>query len=178
MGSVRLTLCTGLLAAVALTPAAHAADGADVSVTPSSPAPGGTVALRVGGCDARTATAVSDAFAGDLTLSGSGGTLTGESRVRTSAAAGPHDVTITCGATRLTGTITVSTAGQSATSPDSPASPVAPVPAGGGGTAHFASADAQVPLPGTAHAVIGLVLAGLAAVTVGLRSARRSRGAD
>ncbi|GAA4822117.1 hypothetical protein [Streptomyces ziwulingensis] len=58
------------------------------------------------------------------------------------------------------------------------ASPIAPVAAGGGGTALAAGDDAQADGPGTAHAVTGLVLAGVAAVAVALRSARRSRGTD
>ncbi|MFJ3229534.1 hypothetical protein [Streptomyces sp. NPDC086787] len=180
MGSVRLTLCTGILAAVALTPTAYAADGGSVSVTPSSAAPGGDVALRVTGCGARTGTAVSDVFVSDSTLTGSGGSLGGESKVRSSATPGRYDVRVSCGATQVKGTLTVTAGGAGAVGPDADAaSPVAPVPAGGGGMAtHFASVDAHADGPGTAQAVVGLVLAGLAAVTVGLRSARRSRGSD
>ncbi|MFJ6634101.1 hypothetical protein ACIQMR_22345 [Streptomyces sp. NPDC091376] len=64
--------------------------------------------------------------------------------------------------------------------PDPAQTPVAPVRAGGGGAAtepaaaHAAkSADTQG--PGTPHTVIGLVLAGVAAVAVAFRSARRRR---
>ncbi|MBZ3901014.1 hypothetical protein [Streptomyces griseiscabiei] len=77
--------------------------------------------------------------------------------------------------------------------PSAPASPVAPVRAGGGGAAaDLAAADlagARGPAgpagsmdnarhagPGTRHAVVGLVLAGVAAVAVVARGARRSRG--
>ncbi|KAA0930388.1 hypothetical protein [Streptomyces apricus] len=57
-----------------------------------------------------------------------------------------------------------------------PASPVAPVHAGGGGTSRLAAAEARSEGPGTRHAVVGLVLAGVAAVAVAVRSARRARG--
>ncbi|MFE0509775.1 hypothetical protein ACFW2E_07570, partial [Streptomyces sp. NPDC058964] len=136
MGSLRLTLCTGILAAVTLIPTAHAAEGGGVSVTPSSPAPGADVALRVSGCGGRTATAVSDAFVSDITLAGTDGTLAGESRIRSSATPGRYDVRVSCGGARVQGTITVAAAGSGAEDPSAGlASPVAPVPAGGGGTA-------------------------------------------
>ncbi|WP_234021086.1 hypothetical protein [Streptomyces sp. 142MFCol3.1] len=52
--------------------------------------------------------------------------------------------------------------------PDVPASPVAPVHAGGGGTVLLATPDARAAGPGTRQAVIGLVLAGVAAVAVAI----------
>ncbi|MCX4823333.1 hypothetical protein OG883_26305 [Streptomyces sp. NBC_01142] len=57
------------------------------------------------------------------------------------------------------------------------ASPVAPVQAGGGGTASLAAEHAvqENRGPGTPHTVIGLLLAGVAAVAVAFRSARRRR---
>ena len=55
-----------------------------------------------------------------------------------------------------------------------PASPVAPVRAGGGGTARAAETRSEG--PGTRHAVVGLVLAGVAAVSVVVGRARRGRG--
>ncbi|MFE7841279.1 hypothetical protein ACFU53_36080 [Streptomyces sp. NPDC057474] len=75
----------------------------------------------------------------------------------------------------------------------SPASPVAPVRAGGGGAAAQLAAadpadargsadpansmdDARHTGPGARHAVVGLVLAGVAAVAVVARGARRGRG--
>lgn len=81
----------------------------------------------------------------------------------------------------------------SPSSPSSPASPVAPVRAGGGGAAERLVAagpvdargsadpansmdDARRTGPGTRHAVVGLVLAGVAAAAVVARSARRGRG--
>lgn len=56
------------------------------------------------------------------------------------------------------------------------ASPVAPVRAGGGGKTGTAMA-ADKAGPSTPHTVIGLVLAGVAAVAVAVRSARRRRSA-
>ncbi|MEU6376895.1 hypothetical protein [Streptomyces sp. NPDC046909] len=185
MGSPRLTLRTGRLAATAAataaivvtaglalpTPAAHAADGGGVSVTPSSPASGTDIALRVSGCAGRTGTAVSAAFVADVRLTGAEGTLVGETRVRTELKAGSYDVQVTCGDLSRKGSLTV----VPEASPYS--SPVAPVHAGGGGTAHLASVDARAAGPGTGQAVTGLVLAGVAAGVVVFRRARRSRGA-
>ncbi|WP_329033196.1 hypothetical protein OIE71_11490 [Streptomyces sp. NBC_01725] len=56
------------------------------------------------------------------------------------------------------------------------ASPVAPVRAGGGGRT-ISTAAADEAGPSTPHTVIGLVLAGVAAVAVAVRSARRKRSA-
>jgi hypothetical protein len=202
MGSLRLTLCTGLLAACALTPAAYAADGdgAGFSATPSSPAPGADVALRMTGCAGRTATAVSTAFVADVRLAGADGTLAGDTRVRASAEPGPYDVNITCGDFMIKSKITVVSQSQSKSQPHSqsqphsespssvtpvapalpvtPASPVAPVHAGGGGTAHFATVDVSEAGPGKGQAVTGFVLVGVAAAAVALLGARRSRGTD
>ncbi|WDF38371.1 hypothetical protein PBV52_16985 [Streptomyces sp. T12] len=173
MGSLRVTLCAiAALGAVAATPAAYAADGG-VSVSPSSPRPGGDVALRMSGCPHRTATAVSAAFVADARLTAAAdGTLVGESRIRSALTAGTYDVKVACGDASRTGAVTVVRKGAQ---PSAPASPVAPVPAGGGGTAHAAVVDARAAGPGTAHTVTGLVLAGVAATAVALRSARRRR---
>jgi hypothetical protein len=190
MGSLRITFCTAVLALTALTaltPAAHAADGAGFSVTPSSPAPGTDVALRVGGCPGRTGTAVSAAFVADVRLTAADGSLVGESRVRSTLTPGSYDVRVTCGDSHRTETVTVAEKAmekgtekstEKGAEPAAPASPTAPVLAGGGGTAHLAAVDAREAGPGTAHTVTGLVLAGVAAVAVALRSARRSRGTD
>ncbi|TLQ45690.1 hypothetical protein [Streptomyces marianii] len=63
--------------------------------------------------------------------------------------------------------------------PDPAESPVAPVRAGGGGAAERLAAQsaksADTQGPGTPHTVIGLLLAGAAAVAVAFRSARRRR---
>lgn len=71
--------------------------------------------------------------------------------------------------TKVSGTVTVVGRGQ--------ASPLAPVRAGGGGTAARTDREAHQEGPGIVHAVIGLVLAAVAAVAVGFRSARRRRPA-
>ncbi|MFJ5302250.1 hypothetical protein [Streptomyces sp. NPDC088350] len=186
MGSLKVTLCATAAIFAALTPTAYAADGGEVSVTPASPAPGADVALRISGCAGTTGTAASDAFVADARLAGAAGTLAGETRVRGTLEPGDYDVRITCGSVTVKGAIkVVGNASQSPsesptapTAPAAPASPVAPVHAGGGGTAHLAAVDARAAGPGTGHAVVGLLLAGVAAAAVALRGARRSRRAD
>ncbi|KAF5997017.1 hypothetical protein ACFTZF_34795 [Streptomyces mirabilis] len=186
----RLTLCAGAVLAAAFTPAAYAADGG-VSVSPVSPAPGSDVQLRALGCTGTTGTAVSTAFVADARLTGQGGVLVGDTRVRSSATPGSYEVKVSCDGrqNRVSGTVTVTAPGgptslrsvlavptaltSALALPNGLASPVAPVHAGGGGTAHFASVDARSSSPGTKHAVIGLVLASAAAVAVAVRSARR-----
>ncbi|MBC2904991.1 hypothetical protein [Streptomyces cupreus] len=178
MGSLKVTLCAGVaVIAAAITPAAYAADGGGgIAVNPASPAPGADVALRVTGCEERTASAVSAAFVSDvkLTVTSEEGTLVGESRIRSSLEIGSYDITVICGDTRRTVALPVGE------TPSAPSSPVAPVKAGGGGAAAHIAADedARTTGPGTAHAVTGLVLAGVAATAVALRSARRSRRTD
>ncbi|MEU8572656.1 hypothetical protein [Streptomyces asoensis] len=175
-----------------------------VSVTPSVPGPGDEVTLKVSGCAGRTATAASDAFVADARLVGGGGadgTLVGDTRVRSSIGAGTYDVRISCVDFTVKGRIRIVTSKpaeplpQSPQSPQSPrsaepggpsvpASPVAPVHAGGGGTAPLGplaavdeeQADARG--PGTAQAVVGLVLAGVAAAAVALRGVQRRRRAE
>ncbi|MFF4034061.1 hypothetical protein ACFYZ2_30645 [Streptomyces sviceus] len=184
MGSLRLTLCTAALAVAALAPAAQAAqaaDGGGVSVTPSTPAPGADLALRVTGCAGRTAIAASAAFVADARLTGAGGSLAGETRVRSSIEPGPYDVRITCADLEMKGRITVAAAkgGTTPAAPAAPTTPAAPVDAGGGWTAtHLSAMEPHAVTPGTGHAVTGLVLAGVAAVAVVLRRSRRSRGTD
>ncbi|MCW5252669.1 MULTISPECIES: hypothetical protein [unclassified Streptomyces] len=181
MGSTKVTLCAAAALAALLTTPAHAADG--VSVTPSSPAPGGDVTLRVPDCTERTAVAVSAAFESDvrLTLTARDGVLTGSSRVRTSVSAGVYAVRVTCGDRARQGTLTVTEPRHRPTGPAAPATPVAPVDAGGGGTAGLAAAGAgdgaRADGPGTPHTVTGLALGGLAALAVALRGLRgRRRG--
>ncbi|MEV1077165.1 hypothetical protein AB0I98_02740 [Streptomyces sp. NPDC050211] len=200
MGPLNVTLCAGAAIFAALTPAAHAADGGGLSVTPASPAPGTDIALRTTGCSTTTGTAASAAFVADARLTGSGGTLVGETRVSSSIRAGTYDVRVTCAGVQTKGALTVVAKtppktppkAQPHTQPSAPlqpaapapaSSPVAPVQAGGGGAARLgaeaeADAEADEAGPGTGHAVTGLVLAGVAAVAVALRSARRSRGTD
>lgn len=64
--------------------------------------------------------------------------------------------------------------------PSHHASPVAPVSAGGGGTAVLAADEREAEREGPAavHAVVGLVLAGVAAVIVAYRSVRRQRASS
>jgi len=178
MGSLKVTLCVGAAVFAALTPTAYAADGGTVSVTPASPAPGAEIALRISGCAGTTGSAASDAFVAEAKLVGAGGTLAGETRVRSSLEPGSYDVKITCGSVTVKGAIRVVANASASPSAQPPASPVAPVHAGGGGTAHLAAVDARAAGPGTAHAVVGLLLAGVAAAAVALRSARRSRRKD
>ncbi|MEU6283805.1 hypothetical protein [Streptomyces sp. NPDC047028] len=192
MGSLRLTLCTGLLVTAALTPTAYAADaGRDVSVTPASPAPGADVTLQVRGCSGRQGTAASAVFVSDARLTGTQGKLAGDTRVRTTARPGAYDVQITCADYVIKGKITVvakaalGNSGHSTVPAPSappvpsaaPASPVAPVDAGGGG-AYFATVDTSSTGPGTGQAVTGLVLAAVAAVSVALLGARRRRSGN
>ncbi|MEU6521770.1 hypothetical protein ABZ892_02725 [Streptomyces sp. NPDC046924] len=164
MGSVRRALCTGVLAATALTPAAHAADGADgVPVTPATPAPGTDVTLEVA---ERTAVAVSSAFVSEVRLTVADGVLTGESRVRSTLTAGTYSVRVDCGKSARQGAITVAPA----------ASPVAPVDAGGGGTARTVAADESGEGPGTAQTTTGLFLAAAATAAVVRSRVRQNRG--
>ncbi|MFG2134185.1 hypothetical protein ACGFNV_41385 [Streptomyces sp. NPDC048751] len=197
MRSLKVTLCAGAAVTVAaLAPTAYAADGPGLSVTPSTPAPGTDIGVRVSGCTGTTATAASAAFVTDAHLSGGEGTLVGETRVRSSVRAGSYDVRVSCAGSDLKGALTVVTRpvghGPHRSTPSPHTSPVAPVHAGGGGTAHLSSSvadssvadssvdvdDARAAGPGAAQAVTGLVLAGVAAVAVALRSVRRSRGTD
>ena len=191
MGFVRLTLCAGAAVVAALTPVpvAFAADGG-VSVSPASPAPGSDVRLVVRGCTGKTGTAKSEAFVADVLLAvrERDGALVGGSRVRSSLTPGTYDVTVGCGGQegKVRGVIAVAVkeADEGAAEPSAAtsrpaASPVAPVPAGGGGAAEELAADeARGAGPGTRQAVVGLVLAGVAAVVVVVRGFRRGRGTD
>ncbi|MGW0614194.1 hypothetical protein [Streptomyces sp. NPDC002788] len=108
MGSLRVTVCTSVLAVVALTPVAHAADGGGVTVTPATPAPGSDVTLRLTDCAERTAVAASKAFVADARLTViDGRELAGDSRVRSTLEPGTYAVQVTCGSGERTGTFTV-----------------------------------------------------------------------
>ncbi|WP_159767813.1 hypothetical protein [Streptomyces sp. HM190] len=225
MGSLRLTLCTGAVAAAALTAPAFAVDAADagnVSVVPATPAPGTDIQVRAKGCEGRSGTAASSAFVADAQLTVLGGErtriLSGETRIRSSLKPGTYGVRVSCDGTedKVKGTIEVgdgkqpparpsakpsakpsvrpSASARPSGRPSAPASPVAPVRAGGGGAAALLAArpvapadaaasadgahsmDARNTGPGARHAVIGLVLAGVAAAVVVVRGARRGRG--
>ncbi|MDW4908055.1 hypothetical protein RB628_22580 [Streptomyces sp. ADMS] len=193
MGSLRITLCAGAVVAAALAavPVAYAADGG-VTVTPASPAPGSDLRLVVRGCTGKTGTAKSEAFVADVLLAAQGqdGALVGGSRVRSSLTPGTYDVTVGCDGQdgKVKGTIAVVAEEARKPPPAEPsgaaASPVAPVPAGGGGAAaelaaaERLAADAKSTGPGTGQTVVGLVLAGVAAVVVVVRGFRRGRGTD
>lgn len=185
MGSLRLTLCTGVLAGTAtLTPVAHAADGG-LSVTPATPAPGGELGLRVTGCTGQAGVATSAAFVTEARLSGPDGTLTGETRIRsTLPPERSYQVTVVCdgadGPKSITAPLTLtdgSTSPSGGEHPSGHASPIAPVRAGGGGTARLAAGDEDTRAagPNAAHAVTGLVLAGAAGVAVKVLGGRRGR---
>ncbi|MFE9772973.1 hypothetical protein ACFYOV_15055 [Streptomyces sp. NPDC005931] len=182
MGSLRFTLCTTVLAAAALAPAAYAADDGGISVTPTAPAPGTDVTLKVAECTERTAVAVSAAFVSEVRLTVADGVLVGESRVRSSLTAGVYDVKVNCGEKERKGLITVAPAhhrpGNTTEPPtgrDTP-SPVAPVAAGGGGTARLSATDTDEEGPGTGQVVTGLLLASVAGAAVVRGRVRRSRG--
>lgn len=163
MGSLRVTVCAGVLAAAALTPttyaayAAYAADTGDagekgatgragktasVAVTPATAAPGTDITLRVTGCAQRTAVAASPAFVADarLTVADAVRELAGESRVRSTLTPGTYPVRVVCGDTERTGTLTVRTNDR----PSAPGTGGAP-PASGTGEVPPASGTGEVP---------------------------------
>ncbi|MZE71327.1 hypothetical protein GTW93_20550, partial [Streptomyces sp. SID5789] len=87
----------------------YATDGGGVSVSPSSPAPGGDVELRVPDCTERTAVAVSAAFVSEarLTVAADDGVLVGTGTVRSGMEAGVYAVRVTCGGDAREGTVNV-----------------------------------------------------------------------
>ncbi|MEU5954023.1 hypothetical protein [Streptomyces sp. NPDC047525] len=156
---------------VVVTTPAHAHDEGKVhaTVTPSSADPGAKVEISVTGCDGTTGSAGSGAFTGDAKLTGRDGdkyALNGSAKIR-DGVEGSYDVTVICDGHPHQGVGTVQVGRHQQ-------EPVSPVRAGGGGTAQLA-AHSQETGPGTRHAVIGLVLAGVAAVAVAFRSVRRRR---
>ncbi|WP_425833327.1 hypothetical protein [Streptomyces fractus] len=174
-----------VLVAAPATPAtaAQAADGgAAITFTPRAAPAGTDVDLRVSGCDGTTGSASSAAFVAPARLAPSADdpTLFAEARVKSSAAPDAYRVSVTCDGVdgKVTGTLTVLGPDASPTP-----SPTALVHAGGGGTAahrqalavHQDPAAAPSEGPGTRHALIGLGLAAIAAVSVAVRSVRRRR---
>lgn len=173
--------------------AAQAHDAVKVTVTPSTIAPGGEIELKVDGCTSSSGWATSDAFVAKADLSGGEGghsksPIYGETTVKSSVKSGTYKINVHCGGREHSGTGSfqvVHTSGgrpdHHSGHPDHPtwaASPVAPVRAGGGGTAVLAAGDhekAEQSGPGTPQAVIGLALAGVAALAVVIRSVRRQR---
>ncbi len=83
-------------------------------------------------------------------------------------------------ATQPTGAAASQPASAAASRPAQQETPVAPVRAGGGGTAPLAVEEVhtQDAGPGTPHTIVGLVLAGIAAVAVAMRTSRRRRRPD
>ncbi|MFG2647201.1 hypothetical protein [Streptomyces sp. NPDC048436] len=171
--TLRGIAAVAVLAALPVTAAtpAHAHDQGKVhaTVTPSSAAPGAQVEVSVSGCDGTTGSAGSGAFNGEAKLTGRDGekyTLNGSAMVKNDIA-GTYDITVICDGHPHQGVGSLQVVQQHS-------APVSPVHAGGGGTARLAT-QTQEAGPGTRHAVIGLVLAGVAAVAVALRSVRRRR---
>jgi hypothetical protein len=193
MGSLQLTLCAGAVVAGALTPVPASAlpMDTDVSVTPSNPTPGSEIQVRARGCATGTSgtAAASRAFVADALLAGRTGELVGETRIRSTLTPGTYDIKVTCGGLgdkaddaaepgkvdEATGTLTVvkKPPAPAPAAPSAHQSPTAPVSAGGGGTARLSSVEERAEGPGTPHTVVGLVLAGVAAVAVAVRSVRR-----
>ncbi|MFJ6512170.1 hypothetical protein ACIQMO_05690 [Streptomyces sp. NPDC091406] len=185
MRSIPLTFCAAAAAALIAVPAPAALAspaapaGEDdrrtgtVSITPSTIAPGGQVELWVDACGkGRRAKGNSDAFASVAHFRPADDNgLYAEARIRSDAEPRSYDVWVTCedSGGKATGTLTVIHHNRP--------SPAAPVKAGGGGTATLAERSTEAQGPGTRHAVIGLVLAAVAAVAVALRTSRRRRDA-
>ncbi|MFF2325525.1 MULTISPECIES: hypothetical protein [unclassified Streptomyces] len=194
MRSISLTFCAAAVVAAVLVPApaAPADTGSGtgtgsgttsesdrtgsgsrttLSVTPPSAAPGGDVALRLDACGGKEATGTSDAFVSEarFTAATDGG-LVANARIGSDTTPGDYDVRIVCAddkGTKVSGTVTVAARDQ--------ATPLAPVRAGGGATAVVNEREARQEGPGAVHAVIGLALAAVAAVSVAFRTARRRR---
>ncbi|WP_246201488.1 hypothetical protein [Streptomyces alboniger] len=152
---------------------AHEDGAVRATVAPAGAAAGATVEVSVSGCEGTTGSAGAGAFEGDAQLTARDGgkdSLHGKAKIR-GGVSGSYDVTVICDGHphQRAGTVRVVQR-----NPE----PVSPVRAGGGGTAQFtsvASAGADEAGPGTRHAVTGLVLAGVAAVAVAVRSVRRRR---
>lgn len=174
----------GAALALALVPgaAAFAHDGVQVTVTPSTAAPGADVDVRAQGCEGTTGAAKSPAFVADAELTGRDGgdhAVFGGATVRTGLEDGTYKVSVTCDGHDHpdVGTLTVRRHHER---PTHPPVPVAPVRAGGGGTAAFAAPAAPGVAQtasedglGTPYTLLGLGMAGAAAVAVAFRSSRR-----
>ncbi|GHG03047.1 hypothetical protein [Streptomyces hydrogenans] len=162
---------------------AFAHDGVQVTVTPSTAAPGADVDVRAQGCKGTTGAAKSPAFVADAELTGRDGgdhAVFGGATVRTGLEDGTYKVSVTCDGHDHpdVGTLTV----RHHERPTHRPVPVAPVRAGGGGTAAFAAPAAPGVAQtasedglGTPYTLLGLGMAGAAAVAVAFRSSRRRR---
>ncbi|CAM5339782.1 hypothetical protein GCM10010329_36630 [Streptomyces spiroverticillatus] len=174
MRSSQLTLCAGAVLAAVLVPAhtalAAVADNEEshgsVTVTPSTIAAGGEVDLRVSVCGGKKAIGTSEAFSSPAYFNpAADGGLFAEARIRSDASGRDYGITVKCedGPGSASGNVTVV---------HRRIDPTAPVRAGGGGTALAAESDG----PGTPHTLIGLGLAGAAAIAIAGRSVRKRRG--
>ncbi|MDX3070005.1 hypothetical protein PV518_49180, partial [Streptomyces sp. ND04-05B] len=132
MGSSRVALCAGTLFAAALAVSvspALAADPGRVSAVPASPPPGSDIRVRAAGCAGESATAASEAFVADALLTrpgdGSLGTLTGDTRVRSSLRPGTYELRVTCPGVEdgIRGTLRVGGGRSEAAGPSAPAPP-------------------------------------------------------
>ncbi|MGI5398732.1 hypothetical protein ACQEVG_04585 [Streptomyces sp. CA-135486] len=181
----------GAAAVLVLAPTATGAY-ADESVraTVAPAVPGGEVEIHVQGCRGTTGAVMSQAFVADAELSGrQGSELFAETTVKSNAGPGTYDVSVTCdgrdhAASGRAQVVRNLPTKAPAHEPTDLRTPVAPVRAGGGGAAALAAHDAHGARgaadpaeagPGTGHAVMGLVLAGVAALAVGFRSSRLRR---
>ncbi|MFF8804901.1 hypothetical protein [Streptomyces omiyaensis] len=179
----------GAALALVLAPAAGTAlahDGVQATATPSTAAPGADVDVRVKGCEGTTGAARSPAFVADAELTGRDGgayALFGGATLRTGLEDGTYRLSVTCDGHdhHDVGTLTVRRHQQPTHRP-APVTPVAPVRAGGGGTAAFAAPVAPGVAQtasgdglGTPYTLLGLGMAGAAAVAVAFRSSRRRR---
>ncbi|MFF5502392.1 hypothetical protein ACF1E9_04570 [Streptomyces roseolus] len=174
-----------VLAPGAATALAH--DGVQVTLTPSTAAPGADVDVRAQGCEGTTGAAKSPAFVADAELTGRDGgarALFGGATVRTGLQDGTYRITVTCDGHDHpdVGTLTVRHHQERPDHRPAPAVPVAPVRAGGGGAAAFAAPAAPGVAQtagedglGTPYTLVGLGMAAVAAVAVAFRSSRRGR---
>ncbi|OII67802.1 hypothetical protein BJP39_23675 [Streptomyces sp. CC77] len=172
---VAAVLGPGLGVAAGAVPEAAAAEGRiGVAASPEVVAPGADLDVRVEGCGADRGAVRSAAFVADVELSGAeGGALRGDTTVRSGTAEGAYALLVDCGGR------THEAAGGVRVSADPPPTPYAAVRAGGGGAPlaadlpSVAGPGAAERGPGARHAVIGLVLAAVAALAVALRGHRR-----
>lgn len=151
---------------------AGAEDSGTVSVTPAVVAAGADVQIRVRGCKGGRGVATSEAFVADAQLAaatdGDDGSLAAEATVRSTTE--PGNYKISCGDCGAEGTFTVVSESDSGGYSHDSHGPTAPVHAGGGGTAK--SADDG---PGSSEVMLGLGLAGGAAVAFAGIAAHRRR---
>ncbi|WP_328538596.1 hypothetical protein [Streptomyces sp. NBC_00344] len=172
MRLISVTLCAVSAAAATLFPATAAMAGdapGMVTVSPSVIAPGEVVDLRVH-CDGRRVVGASEAFTAHVAFAASTekGAMFGQARIRSDVPAKNYAVAVRCRGRMATGMLSVVQQRVGMPLP----TPTAPVHAGGGATAALVAAQGGTE---TRNAVVGLVLAGTAALTVAARSIRRRR---